>query len=105
MYTSAEQSASSMLLHEFTHSDLGYQVWLSRDHVAFLDVRLAVANTEFECALLPGCREFSSELSPQAIRSGLIATAEWVVKTGRWPDRDTRSRAVEQQSPITTQVR
>jgi hypothetical protein len=57
---------------------------------------LCVAGAQHRRPLLPWPDELPADLSTHGIRSGFIAVGEWLVKTGRWPDAESRSLFVEQ---------
>ena len=53
---------------------------------------LFFAGSEVGRPLLPFPDEVPSEHSIHAVAEGYIAVAEWLLKTGRWPDADARAR-------------
>ena len=87
-----------MLLHAFTHRGVPYEV-----RFAVVDGRwfasLCVAGSEHRRPLCPWPDDVPSDLSPHAVRSGLIAVSEWLVKTERWLDAETRSLLAERAQP------
>jgi hypothetical protein len=88
-------AASGMLLHAFMHESVAYEVRFAPLDGQWLAI-LCVADTEHRRPLCPGPDELPTDLSPRAIRSGFIAVGEWLVKTGRWPDAESRSLLAEQ---------
>jgi hypothetical protein len=70
---------------------------------AFYEVRLQViegsrfatlhlAGTSCERPLHPFPDEVPAGLSRQAVEAGYVAVAQWLVKTGRWPDPETKTQ-------------
>lgn len=76
--------------HMFAHSDIAYEVRFQRMDGQWF-ARLHLAASDESRPLLPLEDEVAAGLSDPSIRIGFIAVAEWLVKTGRWPDAETRS--------------
>ena len=86
-----------MLLHAFTDAGVTYEVCLHRVDSQWF-ASLDIAGGGHRRPLRPFPDEISADLSFSAIRSGFIAAAEWLVKTGRWPDAESRSLHAERAS-------
>ena len=82
-------AARAMPSHVFTDSGLIYEVRFHRSEGQWL-ATLYVADSEDGQPLLPIPEEVAAGIADQSLRSGFIGLAEWVVKTGRWPDLETR---------------
>ena len=83
-------SASNVAVHAFNHSGVDYEVRVRHiDGQPF--AALFIASTEHGRPLLPFPDDLPAKTSARSLRSGYIAVAEWLVKTGRWPDAETRS--------------
>lgn len=82
--------APSVVLHIFTHSGVNYEVRFRKiDGQSFAALFIAASN--HGRPLLPSPDDVPTSLSVRSIRAGYIGVAEWLVKTGRWPDAETRS--------------
>jgi hypothetical protein len=75
--------------HTFSSGSLNYEVcfhWMDSQWFA----TVSVAGTRYRRPLLPP-DEAAIEVSDAAVRAGFISVGEWLVKTGRWPDPETKS--------------
>ena len=80
---------SRLRIHDFRHRGSTYEVCLEElDGQRFAGV---YGPNGTKRPLMPFPEEIPSGLSPQAIRKGYIAVAEWLVKNDRWPDAETRA--------------
>lgn len=83
-------SPSNMVVHGFNHSGVDYEVRVRQiDGQPF--AALFIASTDHGRPLLPFPDDLPAKTSARSLRTGYIAVAEWLVKTGRWPDAETRS--------------
>ena len=88
--TTDKTRISPLLLHVFTHGGVSYEVRVRHvDGEAF--AALHMGTTDHQRPLLPFPADIPARTSTSSIRAGYIGVAEWLVKTGRWPDAETKS--------------
>jgi len=76
-------------IHEFRHRGNTYHVCFEElDGQQFAAV---YADEEVKRSLVPFPDELPNGLSPQAIRKGYIAVAQWLVTNDKWPDAQARA--------------
>jgi hypothetical protein len=86
---SDEAKQPKLRIHEFRHRGNTYHVCFEElDGQQFAAV---YASEEIKRPLVPFPDELPSGLSPQAIRRGYIAVAEWLVTNDKWPDAHARA--------------
>ena len=77
-----------IILRIFAHGGRLYEVRLqNRDGSQFATLNLA--GSQCECALHPLPDKVPTGFSADAVQAAYITVAEWLVKTGRWPDAKT----------------
>ena len=85
---SDEAKQPKLRIHEFRHRGNTYHVCFEElDGQQFAAV---YASEDMKRALVPFPDELPSGLSPQAIRKGYIAVAEWLVINDKWPGAEAR---------------
>ena len=80
----------SVLLHVFTDSGVRYEVRFRKIDGQSV-AALFIGSSTHGRPLLPLLDDLPSSVSARASRAGYIGVAEWLVKTGRWPDAETKS--------------
>jgi len=87
---------SRLRIHDFRHRGDTYEVCLEElDGQRFTGVD---GPNGIKRILVPYPEEIPTGLSPQAIRKGYIAVAEWLVKNDRRPDEETRAALLRTES-------
>ena len=87
---------SRLRIHDFRHRGDTYEVCLEElDGQRFTGV---YGPNGIKRILVPYPEEIPTGLSPQAIRKGYIAVAEWLVKNDRRPDEETRAALLRTES-------
>ena len=90
-------SAREAVLHHFWHAGTLYEVRL-QDLDGSQFASICLAGTYSVRPLHPFPDELPAGLSAHAVIAGYIAAGEWLVKTGRWPDAETKAK-YEHRSP------
>jgi hypothetical protein len=86
----AKLAGSETVLHVFSHAGAHYEVHLRNIEGAEF-AALRPAGTSSFRMLHPFPDEVPVGLSDHSRKAGYIAVAEWLVKTGRWPEGETKA--------------